>query len=142
MSNLYSEDDNLNFQCEVNFNGQQEEKKTMIPNDNNFKILSEICDSFYDNLQKNDYFGHKSAWRTFSDIEPIKLKIESVEALPGICDIINPDNNNFYHKVLTAFGSIILKIDNLLPNIGQQIMNLYSGYQFMGKKLILGKKKN
>ena len=95
MSNSDSEDDDFNFQSAVNFDAQQEEKETMISNDHHFKILTEICDSFYDNLQKSDYFGHKSAWRTTSDIEPIQLKIESVETLPGICDIIKPKNTNF-----------------------------------------------
>ena len=110
-------DDDFNFQSAVNFDEQQEEREAMISNDHHFKILSDICDSFYDNLQKSDYFDHKSAWKTYSNIEPIKLKISSIETLPGICDIIKP-NGNFYHKVLTAFGSIILEVDNLLPNIG------------------------
>ena len=117
MSNSDSEEEDYNFQSEVNFDAQQEMKETMINNDHHFKILSEICDGFYDNLQKSDYFDHKSAWRTYSNIDPIKIKIESTETLPGICDIIKP-NGNFYHKVLTALGSIILEVDNLLPNIG------------------------
>ena len=112
-----SEDENFNFQSAVNFDAQQEEKEAMISNDHHFKILNEICDSFYDSLQKSDFFGHKSSWHSYSNIEPIKLKIESMETLPGICDIIKP-SGNFYHKVLTVFGSIILEVDNLLPNLG------------------------
>ena len=138
MSNSDSEDDDFNFQSAVNFDAQQEEKETMISNDHHFKILSEICDSFYDNLQKSDYFDHKSAWRTYSDIEPIKLKIESTETLPGICDIIKPKNTNFYHKVLTAFGSIILEVDNLLPNIGTTNYESLYGLSVYGEEIDTG----
>ena len=138
MSNSDSEDDDFNFQSAVNFDAQQEEKETMISNDHHFKILTEICDSFYDNLQKSDYFGHKSAWRTTSDIEPIQLKIESVETLPGICDIIKPKNTNFYHKVLTAFGSIILEVDNLLPNIGTTNYESLYGLSVYGEEIYTG----
>ena len=138
MSNSDSDDDDFNFQSAVNFDAQQEEKETMISNDHHFKILSEICDSFYDNLQKSDYFGHKSAWRTYSDLEPIKLKIESIETLPGICDIIKPKNNNFYHKVLTALGSIILEVDNLLPNIGTTNYESLYGLSVYGEEIYTG----
>ncbi len=109
MSNSDSDEEDFNFQSEVNFDAQQEEKETMISNDHHFKILNEICDTFYDNLQKSDYFDHKSTWRTYSNIEPIKLKIESIETLPGICDIIKP-NGKFYHKVLTALGLSLIHI--------------------------------
>ena len=110
-------DDAFNFQSEVNFDALQEEKENMISNDHHFKILSEICDTFYSDLQKNDYFEHKSGWRTYSRIEPINIEIKVTEKLPGICDIVKP-NGSFYNKVLTALGSIILEVDNLLPNIG------------------------
>ena len=131
-----SEDD-FNFQSSVNFDAQQEEKETMISNDHHFKILSEICDTFYDNLQKSDYFDHKSAWRTYSNIEPIKLKIASIETLPGICDIIKP-NGSFYHKVLTALGSIILEVDNLLPNIGTTNYESLYGLSVYGEEIDVG----
>ena len=138
MSNSDSKDDNLDFQSAVNLDAQKEEKKVMMQNDQNFKILLEICDSFYDNLQKCDYFGHKSAWRTYSDKEPIKLKIESVETLPGICDIIKPENRNFYHKVLTAFGSIILEVDKLLTNIGTTNYESLYGLSVYGEEIDTG----
>ena len=129
-----SEDENFNFQSAVNFDAQQEEKEAMISNDHHFKILNEICDSFYDNLQQSDFFGHKSSWRSYSNIEPIKIKIESIETLPGICDIIKP-SGNFYHKVLTVFGSIILEVDNLLPNLGfTQYESLY-GLSIYGEEI-------
>ena len=138
-NNSDSEEDDFNFQSAVNFDAQQEEKETMISNDHHFKILSEICDSFYENLQNCDYFGHKSAWRTYSDIEPIKLKIESVETLAGICDIIRPKkNNDFYRKVLTAFGSIILEVDNLLPNIGTTNYESLYGLSIYGETIEIG----
>ena len=136
MSNSDSEDDDLDFQSAVNMDAQQEEKEAMIQNDHNFKILLDICDNFYDNLQKCDYFGHKSAWRTYSDKEPIKLKIKSVETLPGICDIIKPKNSNFYHKVLTAFCSIILEVDKLLPNIGTTNYESLYGLSVYGEEFV------
>ena len=113
-----SEDsDEFNFKSKVDFDARQEEKETMISNDHNFKTLLELCNTFYDDLQKNDFFDHKSAWRTASSIDPIKIKIAAQENLPGICDIIKP-SKNFYNKVLTALGTLILEVDNLLPNIG------------------------
>ena len=137
MSNSDSGDEDFNFQSAVNFEAQQEEKETMISNDHHFKILSEICDGFYDNLQKSDFFEHKSAWRTYSNLDPIKIKIESVETLPGICDIIKP-NGNFYHKVLTALGSIILEVDNLLPNIGTTNYESLYGLSVYGEEIGTG----
>ena len=137
MSNSDSDEEDFNFQSEVNFDAQQEEKETMISNDHHFKILNEICDTFYDNLQKSDYFDHKSTWRTYSNIEPIKLKIESIETLPGICDIIKP-NGKFYHKVLTALGSIILEIDNFLPNIGITNYESLYGLSVYGEEIDTG----
>ena len=134
-------DDDFNFQSAIDFDEQQEKKETMISNDHHFKILSEICDSFYDNLQKSDYFDHKSSWRTFSNIEPLKIKIESIETLPGVCDIIKP-NGNFYHKVLTAFSSIILEVDNLLPNIGTTNYESLYGLSVYGEEIDSGEKEN
>ena len=139
MLNSNSKDDDLNFQNVENLNDHQEEKEEIIPNGHNFKILSEICDNFYDKLQKNDYFGHKSSWRTYSDIEPIKIKIESVETILGICDIIKPKNNNFYHKVLTVFGIIILDVDKLLPNIGTTIYESLYCLSVYGEEFDTGK---
>ena len=135
-----SEDD-FNFQSSMNFDAKQEEEEARINNDHHFKILSEICDSFYDNLQKSDYFDHKSAWRAHSTIEPITLKIASVETLPGICDIIKP-NGNFYHKVLTALGSIILEVDNIMPNIGTTNYESLYGLSVYGEELVEGEEKS
>ena len=136
MSNSDSDED-FNFQSKADFEAEQEEKETMISNDHHFKILSEICDTFYDNLEKSDYFNHKSAWRTFSNIEPIKLKINSIETLPGICDIVKP-SGNFYHKVLIALGTIILEIDNLLPNIGVTNYESLYGLSIYGEEIDTG----
>ena len=136
MSNSDSDDD-FNFQSKADFEAQKDQEEAMISNDHHFKILSEICDSFYDNLQKSDYFTHKSSWRTFSNIEPIKLKISSVETLPGICDIVKP-NGNFYHKVLIALGTIILEIDNLLPNIGITNYESLYGLSVYGEDIVSG----
>ena len=136
MSNSDSDDD-FNFQSKADFEAQKDKEEAMISNDHHFKILSEICDSFYDNLQKSDYFTHKSSWRTVSNIEPIKLKISSVEALPGICDIVKP-NGNFYHKVLIALGTIILEIDNLLPNIGITNYESLYGLSIYGEDIDTG----
>ena len=136
MSNSDSDDD-FNFQSKADFEAQKDKEANMISNDHHFKILSEICDSFYDNLQKSDYFTHKSSWRTFSNIEPINLKISSVETLPGICDIVKP-NGNFYHKVLIALGTIILEIDNLLPNIGITNYESLYGLSVYGEDIVSG----
>ena len=117
MSDSEGESEEFLFQSNIDFDARQEEEEKNISNDHNFKTLNEICNSFYDDLQKNDFFGHKVAWRTSSSIDPIKLTISSQETLPGICDIIKP-SKNFYTKVLTALSTLILEVDNLLPNIG------------------------
>ena len=117
MSDSDGDSEEYIFQSNVDFDANQEEQERNISNDHNFKTLSEICNSFYDDLQKNDFFGHKLSWRTSTSIDPIKLTISSQETLPGICDIIKP-SKNFYTKVLTALGTLILEVDNLLPNIG------------------------
>ena len=80
----------FNFQSKVNFDEEQEQKDIDDSNNFNFKTLSELCNSFYNDIQKNDFFEHKSAWRTPSSIDPIKIQISAEETLPGICDIICP----------------------------------------------------
>ena len=93
MSDSDGDSDEFNFQSKVDFDARQEEKETMISNDHNFKSLTEILNNFYDDLQKNDVFDHKSSWRTASSIDPIKIKIAAQETLPGICDIIKPSKH-------------------------------------------------
>ena len=117
MSDSEDSDDKYNFQSQVNFDLEQEEKETMISNDHHFRILSEICDNFYSNLQKHDDFNHKLSWRTYSNLEPIKIEISSNETLPGICDIIKPEKF-FYNKVLIALITDFFQVENLLPNLG------------------------
>ena len=134
MSDSDSDSDEFGFQSNVDFDARQEAKDTMISNDQNFKTLLELCDNFYNDLQKNDFFDHKSAWRTSSSIEPIKIKIASEETLPGICDIIKP-SKNFYKKVLTALGTLILEVDNLMPNIGTTNYESLYGLSVYGEEV-------
>ena len=117
MSESEDSDELFNFQSKVNFDAEQEEKETMISNDQHFKLLSDICDNFYTNLQNHDDFNHKISWRTYSNLEPIKIEISSQETLPGLCDIIPPDKI-FYNKVLIALITDIFQIENLMPNMG------------------------
>jgi hypothetical protein len=117
MSDSEDSDDIFNFQSKINFDLEQEEKETMISNDQHFKVLSEICENFYSNLQKHDDFNHKVSWRTYSNLEPIKIEINSTETLPGLCDLIKPDKI-FYNKVLIALNTDIFQAENLLPNMG------------------------
>ena len=117
MSDSEDSDDLFTFQSKVNFDMQQEVKETMISNDHHFKVLSEIFDNFYSNIQKHDDFNHKISWRTYSNLEPIKIEINTAETLPGLCDIIKPENF-FYNKVLLALTTDIFQIENLLPNMG------------------------
>ena len=90
MSDSDGDSEEYIFQSTVDFDANQEEQERNISNDHNFKTLTEICNTFYDDLQKNDFFGHKLSWRTSTSIDPIKLTISSQETLPGICDIIKP----------------------------------------------------
>ena len=55
--------------------------------------------------------------RKASLIVLIKINISVQETLPGICDIIKP-SKNLYNKILTALGTLILELDNLLSNTG------------------------
>ena len=117
MSDSEDSDDMFIFQSKIKFDEQLDEKETMITNDYHIKLLSEICDNFYSNLQKHDDFNHKLSWRNYSNLEPIKIEINSTETLPGLCDIIKPDKI-FYNKVLIALITDIFQTENLLPNMG------------------------
>ena len=55
--------------------------------------------------------------RKASLIVLIKINISVQETLLGICDIIKP-SKNLYNKILTALGTLILELDNLLSNTG------------------------
>ena len=96
-----SDDDGFNFQSTENFDQVQEEKETMISNDQHYVILKEISDNFFKSLETHDDFNHKSSWRSFSNLEPIKINISTQENLPGICDLIKT-KNNFLNKVVIA----------------------------------------
>ena len=117
MSESEDSDDIYNFQSKVNFDEIQEVKETEISNERHFKDLTDICENFYSNLQKHDDFNHKLSWRTYSNLEPIKIEINSTETLPGLCDIIKPDKI-FYNKVLIALITDVFQVENLLPNLG------------------------
>ena len=130
----------FNFQSKVNFDEEQEQKDIDDSNNFNFKTLSELCNSFYNDIQKNDFFEHKSAWRTPSSIDPIKIQISAEETLPGICDIICPSKKNFYKKVLVALGTLILEVDNLLPNIGTTCYESLYGLSVYGEEVEIGNK--
>ena len=139
MSDSEDSDDLFNFQSKVNFDEQQEEKETMISNDHHFKVLSEICDNFYSNIQKHDDFNHKISWRIYSNLEPIKIEIKSSETLPGLCDIIKPDKI-FYNKVLIALTTDIFQVENLLPNMGNTNYESLYPLSVYGEEIEGGKK--
>ena len=137
MSDSEDSDELFNFQSKVNFDAQQEEKETMISNDQHFKVLSDICDNFYTNLQNHDDFNHKISWRTFSNLEPIKIEINSQETLPGLCDIIPPDKI-FYNKVLIALITDIFQAESLIPNMGTTNYESLYPLSIYGEELVEG----
>ena len=125
MSDSEDSEDQFNFTSKDNFDDQQKEKETMISNDQHYNLLTQICNNFYNNLENHDDFNHKLSWRTYSNLEPIKIEINSSETFPGICDLLK-SNNKFYTKVLTAIITDIYQIENILPNMGYtQYESLY-----------------
>ena len=114
MSDSDSEDP-FNFQSQINFDEQQEEKQTMLSNDHHYNILSEISNTFFSNLQASNDFNHKFRWRSYSSLEPINITINTIESLPGICDLIKP-NGNFLNKVFITFSSLFCEIENTLQS--------------------------
>ena len=126
MSGSDDSDDEFNFKSKDNFDLKQEEKETKISNEQHLTLLNEICNNFYTNLQNHDDFNHKISWRTYSNLEPIQIQINSTETIPGVCDLIKT-NNKFYSKVLIAIMTDIFQIENILPNMGYtQYESLYS----------------
>ena len=126
MSNSDDSDDEFNFTSKDNFDLKQEEKETKISNEQHLHLLTDICNNFYKNLETHDDFNHKISWRTYSNLEPIQIQINSTETFPGICDLINT-SNKFYNKVLIAIITDIFQIENILPNMGYtQYESLYS----------------
>ena len=125
MSDSEDSEDQFNFTSKDNFDDQQKEKETMLSNDQHYNLLTQICNNFYNNLENHDDFNHKLSWRTYSNLEPIKIEINSSETFPGICDLLK-SNNKFYTKVLTAIITDIYQIENILPNMGYtQYESLY-----------------
>ena len=68
--------------------------------------------------------------RKASLIVLIKINISVQETLPGICDIIKP-SKNLYNKILTSLATLILELDNILPNtwINNNYESLYLLYK-------------
>ena len=133
MSDSEDSDDQFNFQSKDNFDTLQEEKETKISNEHHFRLLSDICSNFYTNLQNHDDFNHKISWRTFSNLEPIRIQINSHETFPGVCDLIKT-SNTFYSKVLIAIMTDIFQVENILPNMG------YTQYESLYPLSIYGEK--
>ena len=126
MSGSDDSDDEFNFKSKDNFDLKQEEKETKISNEQHLHLLTDICNNFYKNLETHDDFNHKISWRTYSNLEPIQIQINSTETIPGVCDLIKT-NNKFYSKVLIAIMTDIFQIENILPNMGYtQYESLYS----------------
>lgn len=138
MSDSGSEENDFVFKNNQDFDQAQEKIQAQISNEQNLKKLGNICKSFYNNLQDNDFFGEKFSWKTYSEIEPIKLKISSTESSTemshGICNIIKP-NGKLYHKILLALSSIILEVDNLLPDNGDSIYQSLGGLSIYGEEV-------
>ena len=133
MSNSEDSDDQFNFQSKDNFDTLQEERETKISNEHHFRLLSDICNKFYTNLQNHDDFNHKISWRTYSNLEPIRIQINSSETFPGVCDLIKT-SNKFYSKVLIAIMTDIFQVENILPNMG------YTQYESLYPLSIYGEK--
>ena len=133
MSESDDSEDQFNFTSKENFDLQQEEKETMISNEHHFRLLTDICSNFYSNLQSHDDFNHKISWRTYSNLEPIRIEINSNETFPGICDLLG-SYSKFYSKVLMAIITDIYQIENILPNMG------YTQYESLYPLSIYGEK--
>ena len=117
MSDSDDSDDQFNFKSTDNFDLKQEQKETQISNEHHFHLLTDICNQFYTNLQSHDDFNHKISWRTYSNLEPIRIQINSNETFPGVCDLIK-SNNKLYSKILIAIMTDIYQVENFLPNMG------------------------
>ena len=133
MSESEDSDDQFNFESKDNFDLRQEEKETKISNEHHFRLLSDVCNNFYTNLQNHDDFNHKISWRTYSNLEPIQIQINTTETFPGVFDLIKT-SNIFYKKVLMAIMTDIFQIENILPNMG------YTQYESLYPLSIYGEK--
>ena len=133
MSESEDSEDQFNFESKDNFDLQQEEKETKISNEHHFRLITDICNNFYTNLQNHDDFNHKISWRTYSNLEPIQIQINTTETFPGVCDLIKT-NNKFYSKVLMAIMTDIFQIENILPNMG------YTNYEPLYPLSVYGEK--
>ena len=133
MSESEDSDDQFNFESKDNFDLRQEEKETKISNEHHFRLLSDVCNNFYTNLQNHDDFNHKISWRTYSNLEPIQIQINTTETFPGVFDLIKT-SNVFYKKVLMAIMTDIFQIENILPNMG------YTQYESLYPLSIYGEK--
>ena len=133
MSDSDDSDDQFNFKSTDNFDLKQEQKETQISNEQHFHLLTDICNKFYTDLQSHDDFNHKITWRTYSNLEPIRIQINSNETFPGVCDLIK-SNNKLYSKILIAIMTDIYQVENFLPNMG------YTQYESLYPLSIYGEK--
>ena len=121
MSNSDSEDDDFNFQSAVNFDEQQEEREAMISNDHHFKILSDICDSFYDNLQTGFYHMKalhikQAAVELLSRFEGrVPCDIDELTSLPGVGrKTANVIRSHIYNEPSIVVDTHVKRISKLL----------------------------
>ena len=112
----------------------QTEKEQIISNEQHYNDITEISKNFFHTLEKHDDFNHKASWKTNSNIEPIKILINTEEYFPGICDIALI-KNSFISKSIIAMCSDILEIQNILPNSAVNIFDSLYPLSMYGEKI-------
>ena len=79
----------------------QDQKEKIISNEQHYNDLIDISKNFFESLEKHDDFNHKATWRTNSNLEPIKILIDTQETNEGIFDLAYI-KNSYISKILIA----------------------------------------
>jgi WASH complex subunit 7 len=112
------------------FEGNDYEESTNIQvseitNDQHYKILKEISNTFFSKLSDSNFFDTNEIWPIPSEMEPIKINLDMQERNIGVFDLVTSDNIHL-NKIISVFTILSGEIQNIIGNTSN-ITNDYDG---------------
>jgi hypothetical protein len=108
-----SEEEIFDFQNEEYVKEEEYTASSTISNDQHFRVLKEISETFFLRLSENKDCDMNLSWNTYNEMEPIELSLEIKENIAGVFDMIKSDNI-FINKIVSVFSILAAEIQNIL----------------------------
>ena len=110
--NSDSEDEIFEFESK-NYEEDTNIQVSNMSNDQHYNILKEISNNFFAKLSEDNFFEVNENWSIASEMEPIKIILDTQEKQAGVFDIINSENIHM-NKIISVFTILSAEINNIL----------------------------